>query len=50
MSRQHNDANVLCIGSRVVGQGTAIDIVEAFLSAAFEGGRHATRVTKINLP
>ena len=50
MSRQHNDANVLCIGSRVVGPGTAIDIVEAFLSAAFEGGRHATRVTKINLP
>ncbi len=49
MSRQHNDANVLCIGSRVIGPGTAIDVVEAFLSAAFEGGRHATRVTKINL-
>ena len=49
MSRQHNDANVLCIGARVVGVGTAIDIVEAFLSATFEGGRHATRVAKINL-
>lgn len=50
MSRQHNDANVLCIGARVVGLGTAIDIVEAFLDAAFEGGRHAARVAKINPP
>jgi ribose 5-phosphate isomerase B len=48
MSRQHNDANVLCIGARIVGVGTAIDIVEAFLDATFEGGRHATRVAKIN--
>ena len=48
MSRQHNDANVLCIGARVVGAGTAIDILDAFLGAAFEGGRHATRVAKIN--
>ena len=48
MSRQHNDANVLCIGARVVGVGTAIDIMEAFLDATFEGGRHATRVAKIN--
>ena len=48
MSRQHNDANVLCIGARVVGAGTAIDIVEAFLATTFEGGRHATRVAKIN--
>jgi ribose 5-phosphate isomerase B len=48
MSRQHNDANVLCIGARVVGAGTAIDIVDAFLGAEFEGGRHATRVGKIN--
>jgi ribose 5-phosphate isomerase B len=48
MSRQHNDANVLCIGARVVGPGTAIDIADAFLSATFEGGRHAARVAKIN--
>jgi ribose 5-phosphate isomerase B len=48
MARQHNDANVLCIGARVVGIGTAIDIVDAFLGAAFEGGRHAARVAKIN--
>ena len=48
MSRQHNDANVLCIGARVVGVGSAIDILDAFLSAGFEGGRHAPRVAKIN--
>ena len=48
MSRQHNDANVLCIGARVVGVGTALDIVDSFLAATFEGGRHATRVGKIN--
>ncbi|MDB4977804.1 MAG: ribose 5-phosphate isomerase [Myxococcaceae bacterium] len=47
MSRQHNDANVLCIGARVVGPGTALDIVDAFLGASFEGGRHAARVAKI---
>ena len=48
MARQHNDANVLCIGARVVGPGTALDIVDAFLGAGFEGGRHAARVAKIN--
>jgi ribose 5-phosphate isomerase B len=49
MSRQHNDANVLCIGARVIGAGTALDVLDAFLSASFEGGRHAGRVAKINL-
>lgn len=49
MSRQHNDANILCLGARVIGAGTAIDILEAFLEAAFEGGRHASRIAKINL-
>lgn len=47
MARQHNDANVLCMGARVVGPGLAQDIVRAFLSARFEGGRHARRVDKI---
>ncbi len=47
MSRMHNDANVLCIGQRVVGAGLAQDIVEAFLDASFEGGRHERRVGKI---
>lgn len=44
MIRQHNDANMLAIGMRVVGEGLALDIVDAFLTAQFEGGRHATRV------
>lgn len=48
MSRQHNDSNVLCIGARIVGAGTAIDIVDAFLGATFECGRHMARVAKIN--
>ena len=43
-----NDANVLCLGARIVGVGTAIDIVDALLSAEYEGGRHATRVAKLN--
>lgn len=47
MIRQHNDANMLAIGARVVGEGVALDIVDAFLSAPFEGGRHATRVAMI---
>jgi len=45
--RQHNDANMLSIGARVVGEALALDIVDAFLSAEFEGGRHATRVDMI---
>ncbi|WP_299794523.1 ribose 5-phosphate isomerase B [uncultured Marivita sp.] len=47
MIRQHNDANMLSIGARVVGEGLAMDIVDAFLTAEFEGGRHATRVEMI---
>ncbi len=47
MIRQHNDANMLSIGARVVGEDLALDIVTAFLSAAFEGGRHQTRVGMI---
>jgi ribose 5-phosphate isomerase B len=39
-SREHNDANVLCIGERVVGLGLAKDILDAFLGAQFQGGRH----------
>jgi ribose 5-phosphate isomerase B len=49
MSRQHNDANVLCVGARVVGAGLAAEILKAFLGADFEGGRHARRVNKIDL-
>ena len=47
MIRMHNDANMLSMGARVVGEGLALDIVDAFLSAKFEGGRHAVRVEMI---
>jgi len=47
MIREHNDANMLSIGARVIGAGLAMDIVDAFLDAEFEGGRHATRVDMI---
>ena len=47
MIRQHNDANMLSLGVRVVGEGLALDIVDAFLAASFEGGRHAPRVAMI---
>ncbi len=47
MARAHNDANVLSLGGRVVGDGLAEEIVEVFLSTSFEGGRHARRVNQI---
>ena len=47
MIRQHNDANMLSMGVQVVVQGLALDIVDAFLSAPFEGGRHQARVDMI---
>ncbi|MDF1871774.1 ribose 5-phosphate isomerase B [Vannielia sp.] len=47
MIRQHNDAQMLAMGARVIGEGLALDIVDAFLDAAFEGGRHGTRVDMI---
>lgn len=45
-TRRHNDANALCLGGRVVGAGLACTIVDAFLDATFEGGRHQTRIDK----
>jgi len=47
MARAHNDANVLCIGERVLGLGLGGAIVKAFLETPFEGGRHARRVEKM---
>lgn len=47
MTRAHNDANMLSLGARVVGPMLALDIVDAFLTAEFEGGRHAKRVDMI---
>ncbi|HEY3452210.1 MAG TPA: ribose 5-phosphate isomerase B [Myxococcales bacterium] len=47
MSRAHNDANVLCMGERVVGPGLGRSIAQAFVSTVFEGGRHIKRIQKI---
>ena len=48
MTREHNDANVLCMGARVIGPGLMKDIVDLFLSTAFDGGgRHEMRVNMI---
>ncbi len=48
LARQHNDANVVCIGERLTGPEVARDALEAFLAAGFEGGRHADRVRKLD--
>jgi ribose 5-phosphate isomerase B len=48
MAREHNDANVLTLGGRVVDDATAIEIVRLFLNGQFAGGRHQQRVDKIN--
>jgi len=48
MARLHNDANVLCLGARVVGAGLAEEILRAFVQTPFEAGRHRTRIAKID--
>jgi ribose 5-phosphate isomerase B len=48
LSRQHNDANVLALGERLVDKTTALNLVDIFLSTPFEGGRHEQRVSKIH--
>lgn len=47
-TRRHNDANILALGARVVGEGLALKIVDTFLETGFEGGRHARRVALIH--
>ena len=47
-TRMHNDANVLCMGGRVVGPGLACQMVDEFLSASFEGGRHQRRIDLVS--
>ena len=44
LTRLHNDANVLCFGARVVGQGLALDLADIFVDTEFEGGKHKTRI------
>lgn len=47
MSREHNNANILCLGERVTGYGHAEEIIRSWLVAEFQGGRHSQRVNKI---
>ena len=47
-TREHNNANILALGERIVGVGLALDIVDTFLSAEFQGGRHQKRIDKIS--
>lgn len=47
LSRQHNDANVLCLGARFIDEPHAISLIKLFLETEFEGGRHKNRVSKI---
>jgi ribose 5-phosphate isomerase B len=47
LSRQHNNANILCLGARLIGEAEAKECVHRFLTTAFEGGRHEARVEKL---
>lgn len=47
LAREHNDANIVCLGARVVGEAAALDALDAFLASDFAGGRHARRLAKI---
>ncbi len=49
MSREHNDANILAFGERVVGTGLALDIVDTWLKTAFAGDRHKARLNKVSM-
>ncbi len=46
-TRLHNNSNILCLGGRVIGVGTALELVDLFVDTEFEGGRHETRVNKV---
>ncbi|WP_234729748.1 ribose 5-phosphate isomerase B [Acidocella facilis] len=48
LTRAHNDANVLALGARIIGEEVALDILGAFLSTPYEGGRHQRRLDKLN--
>ena len=48
LAREHNDANVLCLGARLMDHDRAVAALDAYLAAAFEGGRHQRRVDKID--
>lgn len=48
MTRKHNDANIICVGSRTTGMSVVLRLIDVFLKEEFEGGRHAARVEKMN--
>jgi len=48
LAREHNDANVVCFGARLIGPVVATDAIDAFIAASFEGGRHLARIEKIS--
>jgi len=50
LARQHNDANIICLPARFVSNEEAGEMAETFLNTAFEGGRHANRLQKIEVP
>ena len=47
MSKQHNDSNIVCLGQNICGEGLAVEIIESWLEATFEGGRHIARLEKM---
>jgi ribose 5-phosphate isomerase B len=47
--REHNDANILCLGARIIGEECALENLRVFLNTPFEGGRHALRIQKLDL-
>lgn len=48
LAREHNDANVLCLGQRVTGEAVAVEILRTWVATAFDGGRHAQRIANIS--
>ena len=50
LSRQHNDANVLSLGERVIPEETALNVVRVWLTTQFDGGRHARRIAQLDAP
>lgn len=50
LARQHNDANVICFGGRMIGADVALDCLRVFLETPFEGGRHCRRIEKLSNP
>ncbi len=48
MSREHNNANVLCLGARVIGEGVALELIKVWLDTSYAGGRHQQRIEKFS--